>query len=142
MECWQLGYNTAFLNADITVEAYVKMAPAYEKFDRTGAPRVTRLLKSVYGLPQSPTNWWNTIDGHQVEIGFKSPKPDPCVYTYSEGGAIFLLALYADDVLLLGTNFPVLRRIKQKLMSRFSMTEMGDVPLVLGRYPIVRELST
>ena len=132
LECWQLDYNTAFLNADVTEEVYVKMAPGYEEFDENGVPMVMRLLKSLYGLRQSPTNWWNTIDEHLVEIGFKSLKSDPCVYTYSEGGDIIILTLYVDDVLLLGKDLTVLRRIKQKLMSRFSMTDMGDVSLVLG----------
>ena len=29
-ECWQLDYNTAFLNAKVEEEVYVKMAPGYE----------------------------------------------------------------------------------------------------------------
>ena len=69
---------------------------------------------------------------HLVEIGFKSLKSDPCVYTYSECGAIYILTLYVDDVPFLRKNVLVLRRIKQKLMSRFSMTDMRDVSLVLG----------
>ena len=85
-----------------------------------------RLLKILYGLRQSPTNWWNTIDKPLVEIGFKSLKSDPCVYTYSECRANYILT-YVDDVLLLGKYVLVLRRIKQKLMSRFSKTDMGDV---------------
>ena len=88
LECWQLDYNTAFLNAAVTEEVYVKMAPGYEQFDENGVPLVMRFLKSLCGLRQSPTNWWNTIDKHLVEIGFKSPKSDPCVYTCSESGAI------------------------------------------------------
>ena len=52
-------------------EVYVKMAPGYEQFDKNGVPLVMRLLKTLYGLRQSPTNWWNTIDKHMVEIGFK-----------------------------------------------------------------------
>ena len=67
-----------------------------------------------------------------MEIGFKSLKSDPCIYTYSECRAIYILTLYVDDVLLLGKDVLVLRRIKQKLMSRFSMTDIGDVSLVLG----------
>ena len=62
LECWQLDYNTAFLNADVTREVYVRMAPGYEKFDENGVPLVMRLLKRLCGLRQSPTNWWNTID--------------------------------------------------------------------------------
>ena len=81
------------------------MAPEYEEFDVNGAPMVMRLLKSLYILRQSPTNWWNTIDEHLVEIGFKSLKSDPCVYTYSEGSDV-ILALYVDDILLLRNTSP------------------------------------
>ena len=65
-----------------------------------------------------------------MEIGFKSLKSDPCVYAYSESSDIIILPLYVDDVLLLGKDLTVPRRIKQKLMSCFSMTDMGDVSLV------------
>lgn len=51
---------------------------------------------------ESPNNLWNTIDEHSVEIGFPNLKSDPCVYTYSGGGAIATLTLYVDDVLQLG----------------------------------------
>ena len=131
-ECWQLDYNTAFLNAKVEEEVYVKMAPGYEEFSNDGVPMVTRLLKSLYGLRHSPRCWYGTVDEHVVEIGFKSLKWDPCVYIYSEGGVIYVLTLYVDDVLLLGKDRKVLERIKRKLMGRFSMTNMGDVSLVLG----------
>ena len=51
---------------------------------------------------------------------------------YSEGSEIVILTLYVDDVLLVGKDVQVLERIKEKLMSRFSMTDMGDVSQVLG----------
>ena len=79
LKCWQVDYNTAFLNADVAEEVYVKMAPGYEQFDEIGVPLVMRLLKSLLGLRQSPTNWQNTIDNHLVEIGFKRLKSDPRV---------------------------------------------------------------
>ena len=56
LECWRLDYNTAFLNADVTEEVYVKMAPGYEKFDKIGVPLVRSLSKSLYGFSQTPTN--------------------------------------------------------------------------------------
>ena len=67
-----------------------------------------------------------------METGFKSLKSDPCVYTFSGCGAIDILTLYVDDVLLLGKSVQGLWRAMQKLMSRFSMTDMGDASLVLG----------
>ena len=69
LEWWQLDYNTAFLNADVTEEVYVKMAPGYEQFDENGVPLVMRILKSLYGLRQSPTNWCNTC------LLYTSPSP-------------------------------------------------------------------
>ena len=117
-ECWQLDYNTAFLNAKVEEEVHVKMAPGYEEFSNDGVPMVMRLLKSLYGLRQSPRCWYGTVDEHVVEIGCKSLKSDPCVYIYSEGGAIYVLTLYVDDVLLLGKYRKVLERIKRKLLGR------------------------
>ena len=49
------------------------------------------------------------------------------MYIYQEGGGVYILTLYVDDVLLLGKDVEVLGRIKHKLMGRFSMTDMGDV---------------
>ena len=131
-ECWQLDYNTAFLNAKVEEEVYVKMAPGHEDFSNDGVQMVMRLLKSLYGLRQSPRCWYGAVDKHGVEIGFKSLKSDPCVYIYSDGGAIYVLTLYVDDVLLLGKDRKVLERIKRKLMGRLSMTDIGDVLLVFG----------
>ena len=44
LEWWQLDYNTAFLNADVTEDVFVTMAPGYEEFDDNRVPLVMRLL--------------------------------------------------------------------------------------------------
>ena len=67
-----------------------------------------------------------------VKISFKSLKSDPCVYIYSEGGVIYILILYVDDILLLGKDRKVLARIKRKMMGHLSVADMGDASLVLG----------
>ena len=129
----QLDYDTAFLNADVMEEVYVKITLGYEKLDDSGVPMVMRLLKSHYSLRQNPANWWGTIHEHLVETGFKSLTSDSCVYIYSEDGVIIILTLYIDDTLLLGKDVAMFKRVKQRVMSRFSMTGMGDTSLVLGR---------
>ena len=46
--CWKFDYNNAFLsafvNADVTEDVYVTMAPGYEEFDDNRVPLVMRLL--------------------------------------------------------------------------------------------------
>ena len=51
---------------------------------------------------------------------------------FGTSDTISILTLYVDDLLLLGGNTPVLQELKRKLMNRFTMTDMGDVSLVLG----------
>ena len=55
-EVLMLDVQTAFLNADIEEEVYVKMAPGYETYDKSGNPFAMKLKKSLYGLRQSPKN--------------------------------------------------------------------------------------
>ena len=47
--------------------------------DKDGGELVMQLEKSLYGLAQSPGNWFYTIDPVLVEIGFVSLKSDTCV---------------------------------------------------------------
>ena len=73
-----------------------------------------------------------------VKIGPKSPKSDLCVYIYQAGGDIYTLTKYVDDVILLGKDVTVLEKIKHKLMGCSSMSDMGDISLVL-RMEVVRD---
>ena len=45
-----LDMQTAYLNADVEEEVYVKMTPGYETYDKSGVPFVVKLKKSLYGL--------------------------------------------------------------------------------------------
>lgn len=59
------------------------MALGFEsKDDETGALLVMKLLKTLYGLRQSPKNWHGIIDTFIVEIELKGLKFDPCVYIF------------------------------------------------------------
>ena len=97
-----------------------------------GVDMVMQLKKSLYGLAQSPGNWFNTIDPVLVEIGFVALKSDPCVYLYDHNGAELYLALYVDDLLLAGNDSEAISMVKGKLQKRFKMTDMGEASLVLG----------
>ena len=72
-EVFQIDVQTAFLNANVEEDVYVKTAPGYENTSKTGEPQVMRLL---YVLPNSPLNWWKTIDPFLVEIEFEPLKSD------------------------------------------------------------------
>lgn len=128
----QMDVSTAFLYADILEEVFVEQPPGFEVKDKDGGELVMKLDKSLYGLAQSPGNWFNTIDPVLVEIGFAPLKSDPCVYLYDRDGVKIYLTLYVDDLLLAGNNSDAISMVKGKLQERFKMTDMGEASLVLG----------
>ena len=67
-----------------------------------------------------------------VEIGFESLKSDTCVYVHHKNGTTAIFFLYVDDLHMLGEDIVALEMLKNKLMGRLKMTDMGDVSLVLG----------
>ena len=142
----QLDVQTAFLNANVEEEVHVKTAPGYENQDKkTGVPLVMRLRKSMYGLRQSPKNWHSTIDTYVMKIDFKPLKSDPCVCVYyTDDDSInnstantsrkpeAILTIYDDDLMLAGGDKAMLKMLKEKLISHFATTDMGEISLILG----------
>ena len=127
-----MDVSTAFLYADILEKVFVEQPPGFEVKDKDGGDLVMQLEKSLYGLAQSPGNWFHTIDPVLVEIGFVPLKSDTCVYLYDHDGVRIYLTLYVDDLLLAGNNSEAMSMVKKKLQKRFKMTDMGPASLVLG----------
>ena len=130
-EVLQLDVQTAFLNAEVQEEVYVRTPPGYESLDATTRrPKVMKLKKSLYGLRRSPRNWFNTIDNSLRDMGFTATASDPCVYTFGSDDNLSILTMHVDNLLLRDTL--LLKDFKSQLMGRFAMTDMGDVSMVLG----------
>ena len=73
---------------------FVEQPPGFEVKDKDGGDLVMQLEKSLYGLAQSPGNWFHTVDPVLVEIGFVPLKSDTCVYLYDHDGVRIYLTLY------------------------------------------------
>ena len=127
----QIDVSNAFLYADIQEEVFVEQPPGFEVKNKDGGDMVMPLEKSLYGLAQSPGNWFNTIDPVLVEIGFVALKSEPCVYLYDHNGAKIYLTLYVDDLLLAGNDSNAISMVKGKLQKRFKMADTGEASLVL-----------
>ena len=109
------------------------MTPGYERSNESfRVSLVVKLEKCLYGLRQSPKNWFSTMDHHLGSIGFRSLNSYPCVYVYEDKNDSAILTLYVDDVLPLGANKQLLDKLKKQLMDPFEITDMGDVSRVLG----------
>ena len=119
MEVIQFDIKTAFLYGPLDETVFMEQPEGHD--DETG--RVCRLLKSLYGLKQSPRNWFATFDKFLTEQGFKSVEEDPCVYRKSlDGNGLMILCLYVDDGLVCSTCPEALTAFVSELKARFEIT--------------------
>ena len=86
---------------------------------------VCKLKKSLYGLKQSPHQWYRGFDSFMLLHGFKRSDYDSCVYIkFIDGSPIYLL-LYVDDMLIAAKSRKEITTVKKLLSSEFDMKDLG-----------------
>ncbi|KZV48074.1 hypothetical protein F511_12624 [Dorcoceras hygrometricum] len=130
MELDQMDVKTAFLHGDLCEEIYMKQPRGFE---HGASDKVCLLKKSLYGLKQSPRQWYIRFDQFMEEIGFSRSKFDTCVYVKNMGteSQVYLM-LYVDDMLIASKDRRELDRIKGLLGTEFEMKDMGAASRILG----------
>jgi transposase InsO family protein len=129
LEIHQMDVDSAFLQADLDDEVYVRQPEGFVDPDNPG--KVWRLLKSLYGLKQAPMVWNQTIDAHLKENGLQPMDADPCVYIRWQEGRVAIIALYVDDIVVI-THSNLLEETKGILSQRFPTKDMGEPTSILG----------
>ena len=98
-ELRQFDVETAFLYAPLGEEIYVSPPAGFEEYDEEGCELVWKLKKSLYGLRQSPRNWYQEFSGFLLDYGFEKSPHDPCVFTFKKAGVLkCVFIVYVDDV--------------------------------------------
>ncbi|RVW84134.1 Retrovirus-related Pol polyprotein from transposon TNT 1-94 [Vitis vinifera] len=131
LELDQLDVKTAFLHGNLEEEIYMKQPEGF--VDSEKSDHVCFLKKSLYGLKQSPRQWYKRFDAFMVSHEFMRNQYDSCVYfkTLPDGSFIYLL-LYVDDMLIAAKNRAEINKLKQLLSSEFEMKDLGAAKKILG----------
>ena len=124
LEIEQMDVKTAFLYGRVEEDIYVQQPTGLG--DNSG--RVCKLNKALYGLQQSPRIWYKTLSDFLVSKGFKAVDADNSVF---QRGTTYI-AVYVDDLLLIGPESTILHEIKLELARKFSTTDLGPVAFYLG----------
>ena len=102
LETNQIDYTAAFVHAPIDCLVYVE-APVGFRQQIGDVDYVWKLNKSLYGLCQSPRNYFLYTKAKLESMGFVQSIADPCVFMSAE----VVCLIYMDDALLfLRTNKP------------------------------------
>lgn len=100
--------------------------------------KVCLLKKSLYGLKQSPRQWYKRFDDYILTCGFKMCNYDSCVYFRTDVDEVKVYLMYVDDILIESKSKEEIREIKKLLSSEFEMKDLGCAKQILGMQ-IIRE---
>ncbi|KAJ4721544.1 Retrovirus-related Pol polyprotein from transposon TNT 1-94 [Melia azedarach] len=139
LELEQLDVKTAFLHGELEEEIYMTQPDGFQVPGKEDY--VCKLKKSLYGLKQSPRQWYKRFDSYMIEIGYTRSPYDCCVY-YSKAtnGSLIYLVLYVDDMLIAAENKSDVQKLKDLLSVEFEMKDLGVARKILGM-EIYRERS-
>ncbi|KAJ8883743.1 hypothetical protein PR048_015597 [Dryococelus australis] len=120
---------TAFLNGELIEEVYMQQPNG---FVINGIKsKICLLKKAIYGLKQSSKAWYGKMHTVLVAMGFDCLECEPCLYLNIMDDCTVIIAVYVEDILL--RNNPDEKfKVKQKLMSKFQMKDLGRAQHVLG----------
>lgn len=118
LEIEQLDVRTAFLYRNINEEIFVEQPTGQED----GSNRVCLLNKALYGLKQAPRIWFLTLATFLKELGFSSLLADLAVFARENT----FIAVYVDDMLIVGLSITEIKTIKQNLGTRCNMSDLGQ----------------
>jgi hypothetical protein len=123
-----LDVDTAFLNGELEEEIYVRLPEGCG----INSGKIVRLLKSLYGLKQASRVWNNLLDKVLKKIGYRRIHADYCIYVYRRNNVIGFLAVYVDDMGLLGNSLEFMAEHKELLRQHFKIKDLGEIKQLLG----------
>ena len=92
----------------------------------TAEGKVMRLLKCLYGLKESSRQWNILIDTVLKKLGFKRLLSDVGMYVKGEGVDAVYIALYVDDLFIVGMKLINIESVKKGLYAEFKMKDLGE----------------
>jgi hypothetical protein len=142
-----IDIDSAFLYGDIDTEVYIELPEGFFESHKCG-----KLLRSIYGLKQAPRIWARTLYKILRELGLVQLQSEHSVFTNKQfqafekkrkrhqrqtekaeeeflgyfAGPDLIVAVYVDDLLIIGKTREIVRDFKQRLGKRVSMKESGD----------------
>lgn len=123
--------KTTFLHGDLDEEIYMDQPKGYKVEGKES--HVCRLRKSLYGLKQSPRQWYKRFDSFMIKQGFHRSSYDNCVYIQKlRGGDYIYLLLYVDDMLIASKSKVEIDKLKSKLGKEFETKDLGAAKKILG----------
>eukprot|EP00873_Tetraselmis_striata_P005251 jgi/Tetstr1/425515/TSEL_001526.t1 len=122
MHIHQIDIETAFLNASVKEEIYMRQPKGAED----GTDNVLRLLKSIYGLKQASREWYELIHKTLTGLGLARSNSDTSMYSMNHPRyGICIVLVYVDDILVVSDSVEWIRSAKSAIDTSARMLFMA-----------------
>jgi len=98
-ELYSIDIKTAFLNADLEEDIYLRIPDGEQQTMPDGTPACWQLHRAIYGLKQASRAWLHTFTSYLEDIGLKRSPSEPCLFWLpGDGGEMkMMLFVHVDD---------------------------------------------
>ena len=93
---------------------------------------VCKLKKSLYGLKQASRQWFAKLTIEFFHQGFIYSKNDYSLFVKHTSDSFTVAAAYVDDVMLIGNDISLIRRLKAHLHKVLDIKDLGKLNFFLG----------
>ena len=138
LELVQLDVKTTFFQVNLDEEIYMRQPDGYQV---KGKERlVCKLRKSLYGLKQSPRQWYLRFEKFMKGQNYTKSHYDHCVYRKKlKDGSFVHFLIYVDDMLVASSNISEMEKLMEQMRRDFEMKDLGEAKKIL-RIKITRDI--
>ena len=127
LEMDMMDITGAYLNGKLQETIFMRTP---EGFNSSG--KVLKLKMSLYGLKQAGRTWYECINEFlTTHLGFIPASGDKCVFIKQIGERLCIVALYVDDLIVMGDRKAV-DRVKASISEKFDARDLGALNYALG----------
>jgi hypothetical protein len=128
-ELHAIDVSNAFLNGTLDTPVYMRQPETYDTGDTTVSCKLT---KTLYGLKQSPREWFIVLSKELHNLGFKPSKSDQALWIGTASGGPVYLVHWVDDLLIATKTTEDMRGIKAAILSKFKGRDLGEAVAYLN----------
>jgi hypothetical protein len=134
-EIYQIDFKTAFLNAGLDEDLFISVPRGMEDEEMDPRQHCFKLNRALYGLKQSPRQWYILLTKELTALGYQPTSSDPCLfYKYVPGSNIpILVGIYVDDVIISVHKSVehVWFEDKRQILSKYDLDDIGPISFCL-----------
>ena len=91
-----------------------------------------KLKKALNGLKQAPRAWYGKLHSYIFENMFQRSENEPTLYIKKKENDIFIICIYVDDIIYMGSTQYLINEFKLSIMLEFDMTDLDLLHYFLG----------